>query len=98
MKKLALVLLTAMVLLTSCNVRATVNNSGIPTHFRTLEFYNGSAKIGDYKDVDMVIEIVTTTPAFGKEIFFYKYHITSQKQNIDEYILDSEALAPKFTL
>lgn len=95
MKKFLFVL-AVIVGLTSCNFKTNVRNSAIPTEFSKLEFWNGGGCIGSYENVSMNIEIVTTTKLVGKNISFYKYHITSKSQNIDEVIIDSEALSLKY--
>lgn len=95
MKKIVFVLVV-IVGLTSCNYRTNVSNKGIPTEFSKLEFYNGGGCIGSYENVSMNIEIVTSKKLVGADIYFYKYHVTSKSQNIDEVIVDSESLALKY--
>lgn len=95
MKKIVFVLVV-IIGLTSCNIKTNVENPAIPNEFSKLEFWNGGGCIGSYENVSMNIEIVTTTKLVGKNISFYKYHIISKSQNIDEVIIDSESLALKY--
>lgn len=95
MKKI-LFALVVIIGFTSCNFKTNVRNGAIPTEFSKLEFWNGGSCIGSYNDVTMKIEIVTSTKLVGEDISFYKYHITSKSQNIDEVIVDSESLALKY--
>jgi hypothetical protein len=89
----ALIVVLTMGLVASCNVTTKVSNSGIPTEYTRLEFWNGGGKIREYEDVTMKIEIVSTTKVVGANVYFYKYHVYDKNQGIDEYIIDSEALA-----
>lgn len=98
MKRIIIIFLMISVLAMSCNWRTDVTSSDIPNNYKTLEFWNGGGKIAVYKDVTMKIEIVTSYQGFGKDVYFYKYHITSHEQQIDDWIIDSEALALKYTL
>jgi hypothetical protein len=90
----------AAMLLAGCNVTGKVENKGIPKDFKTLEFFNGGEKISSYHNVRMDIEIVATIKFVGGA-HFYKYHITGIDPEgglIDEYIINSEALALKYAL
>jgi hypothetical protein len=83
----------------ACNVNTKVSDTkGVPSHYASLEFWNGGSPIATYSDVDMQIEIYTSNKVLGASLYIYKYHIFSKKQRIDEYIVDSEALAYKYTL
>lgn len=97
MKKILFIVMI-VALFASCNFQTKVANSGIPTEFQKLEFWNGGGLIGSYENVTMKMEIVTSTKLVGQDIYFYKYHVINKKQGIDEYIIDSEALALKYTV
>lgn len=96
MKKIFIIFIVC-VLLVSCNTSAKVSNDSFPSKYATLEFWNGSACIGAYKNVSMIVTMIHSE-TITNSISFYKYHIINKNQNIDEYIIDSEALAIKFTL
>lgn len=95
MKKILFVVMI-VALFASCNFQTKVANKGIPTEFQKLEFWNGGGLIGSYQNVTMKIEIISSSKLVGENIYFYKYHVISKQQGIDEYIIDSEALALKF--
>jgi hypothetical protein len=74
-----------------------MKNSAFPSHFATLEFYNGGLSIAKYQNVSMSV-ISMSSSSITNGISFYQYHIFDKKQNIDEFIIDSEALAFKYTI
>ena len=99
MKKIigVLVVLFVIIIVSGCNVQASGNNNAIPTRFRTLEFWNGGSCIAYYENVSMTIEIATTFKVWGKDVYYYLYHIQKPDGSI-ETIMDSEALALKWTV
>ena len=94
MKKL-LILFIGILIFTNCAVQSTVSNSGIPTHYATITFYNGSLPIGEYKDVKMLIEVINTSTLLTSHNMEV-YHIISK--SVNDYIVDCQTLTYKYTL
>ena len=94
MKKI-LIVLFVLILFVSCNTSSKVKNSALPNKCQTLEFWNGGTCIGKYEKVNIEYEMIKTN-SLTNSIYFYVYHVYNK--DIDEYIVDSEALAIKFTL
>lgn len=96
MKKIVIAVLVTLILV-SCNVTTKVSNNGIPDFYTTLEFWNGGGNMASYTNVSMQIEIVTTEKVIGQSVYFYKYHVFNTEGTVDDWIIDSEALALKYT-
>ena len=96
-KAIVFLALVFCVLLASCNTSSKVNNDAFPTEYKTLEFWNGGGCIAKYTDVSMEV-IMMQSSTLTNAISFYKYHVFDKKQGIDEFIIDSEALALKYEL
>ena len=96
-KYAALILCLACLMAVSCNTSARVKNDAIPSEYATLEFWNGGTCIATYEQVFMSARM-TASKTLLNEVSFYLYHIYSEAQGIDDYIIDSEALALKYTL
>lgn len=94
MKKILIVLFVLLVF-ASCNTSSRVENSALPSKYQTLEFWNGGTCIGKYEKVNVEFEMVKVCSLTNLKRF-YVYHVYNK--DIDEYIVDSEALAIKFTL
>jgi len=94
MKKILFVLFVLLVF-ASCNTPSKVKNSALPNKCQTLEFWNGGTCIGKYEKVNVEYEIIKMT-SITNSIYFYIYHVYNK--DVDEYIVDSEALAMKFTI
>lgn len=84
-------------LLVSCNTSVKVKNNALPTEYKTLEFWNGGGCIARYENVSMEVTMMQSS-TITNAISFYKYHVYSEKQRIDEFIIDSEALSLKYVL
>ena len=72
------------------------SGSGIPEQVKTIEFYNGGTCIGKYENAKIELRSVFSTGMTGQDISFYMYVVYTQ--DTTEYIIDSEALAIKYTL
>ena len=94
MKKILFILFVLLVF-ASCNTSSRVKNSALPSKCQTLEFWNGGTCIGKYEKVNVEYEMIKTT-SITNSIYFYVYHVYNK--DVDEYIVDSEALAMKFTI
>lgn len=98
MKKVTVLLaLVFCVLLVSCNTSTNVKNDAFPSEYKTLEFWNGGGCIARYENVLMEVTMMQSS-TLTNAIRFYKYHVYSEKQRIDEFIIDSEALSLKYVL
>ena len=99
MKKsiLFVIMITLSIILTSCNTASTMKNKALPGRFISIEFYNGGGCIGSYKNVSLNV-LSTNSTSLTNEISFYLYHIYDEKQEISEYIIDSEALSIKYKI
>jgi hypothetical protein len=96
LKRACFIGLVFLMVMVSCNTSYTVDNAALPKEFKTLEVWNGGAKIAAYKNVTMNISSISSSVLVGKNISFYIYHITGDA--VDEYVIDSEALALKYTV
>ena len=85
------------VLLTSCSTSSKIKNDAFPTEYETLEFWNGGECIAKYAGVSMEVTMMQSS-TLTNAIRFYRYHVYDKKQGIDEFIIDSEALALKYEL
>ena len=96
MKKI-IVLAFCLVLLCGCYTsNRKFSGSGIPEQVKTIEFYNGGTCIGKYENAKIELRSVFSTGITGQDISFYMYVVYTQ--DTTEYIIDSEALAIKYTL
>jgi hypothetical protein len=96
-KAIVFLALVLCVLLASCNTSSKVGNDAFPTEYKTLEFWNGGGCIAKYADVSMEVTMMQSQ-TITNAIRFYTYHVYDNKQGIDEFIIDSEALALKYEL
>lgn len=96
MKKI-LALVFSLVLFCGCYTsNRKFSGSGIPSQVKTIEFYNGGACIGKYENANIELRSVYSSGLTGKDISFYVYVVYTKDST--EYIIDSEALAIKYTL
>lgn len=95
MKKI-IVLAVCLVLLCGCTTNRKFSGTGIPEQVKTIEFYNGGTCIGKYEDAKIELRSVFSTGVTGHDISFYLYVVYTK--DTTEYIIDSEALAIKYTL
>ena len=96
-KAIVFMALVFCVLLASCNTSSKVRNDAFPTDYESLEFWNGGGCIAKYANVSMEVTMMQSS-TLTNAISFYKYHVYDKKQGIDEFIIDSEALALKYEL
>ena len=95
MKKI-FVLVVSLVLLCGCTTNRKFSGTGIPEQVKTIEFYNGGLCIGKYEDAKIELRSVSSSGITGEPISFYLYVVYTK--DLTEYIIDSEALAIKYTL
>ena len=104
MKKIIL----SLILLISLTVSAfaytegkKLKDVGIPYKVSHIEFWNGGSKIAEYDNATVEIIVQTNESYFsftsdGNKVQFYIYKITDKYGKVEK-IIDSEALAIKFT-
>lgn len=96
MKKI-IVLAVCLTLLCGCYTsNRKFSGSGIPEQVKTIEFYNGGTCIAKYENAKIELRSVFSTGITGQDISFYMYVVYTKDST--EYIIDSEALAIKYTL
>lgn len=95
MKKI-LTLVVCLALVCGCTSNRKFSGTGIPEQVKTIEFYNGGTCIGKYEDAKVELRSVSSSGITGQPISFYLYVVSTKDST--EYIVDSEALAIKYTL
>lgn len=95
MKKF-LTLAVCLALVCGCTSNRKFSGTGIPEQVKTIEFYNGGTCIGRYEDAKVELRSVHSEGFTGQAISFYLYVVSTKDST--EYIVDSEALAIKYTL
>lgn len=95
MKKI-FVIIFAVLLICGCTSNRKFTGAGIPSKVKTIEFYNGGYCIGKYENAKIELRSVFSSNISGQDISFYLYVVSTK--DVTEYIIDSEALAIKYTL